>query len=899
MTTRGSIGDAADAGAMIDGMPLLLERDGDRTILHERLAEARAGDGGVVLVSGEAGIGKTTFVRDVLDHVSGVTRTLVGMCDPLVTPRPLGPLIDAARSVAPDLARRLAGGVSRAEAFAAALDLLDEPDGPAVFVLEDLHWADEATLDLFTFLARRVADRPVLVIATFRSDEVDDRHPLRVRFGDIRSHVVARIELEPLSVAAVAELAEQLGTTHVDPAEIHRSTGGNPFFVTEVLASSPSSGEGDTTRSVPATVREAVRARADRLDGDVRAVLDAASIVPGRVERWLLATLCGLPPRDFDDALDTCCGLGLLRISSDGSVEFRHELGRLAIEDSVPVSRSRELHAAALHALRASSAPIDRARLAHHAAGADDGPSVLELAPDAATEASAAGAHREAAALLALAMRYDHLCDPRQLGDLWLRLGRTRVVTGDFAGADDALDRAADVFARDGDDERQAEAMIEQATALGMLGRVSEDLALLDRAAALLGPEPTPSRAAALLESARCTEAMLAREPDPAEHHGQRAMALATEVVDLEVYATAAIQSGIARCVAGDDGGLDRVRRGIEVGRQIGEGSVVAHGLQQIGTGYGEFRRYDVAFPALYDGIEFTGQHELVGTGHYLGAWLARCELETGDWDAAGRRAGALVANPRCVGKARFVAMVTLGWLRMRRGDPDVSGLLDEALEFAREAHHLQRLWPVAAARAEHAWLHDRLADELPLIRDVLELARSYGYPPAIEELSHWLAIAGEAVELPATSARTPFGLSATGAADAAAAAWDERGCPYEAAVARLLAGDPTSMREAHAAFERLGATALLDRTARALRQAGARVPRGPNQSTRDNPHALTDRELDVLALLPSGATNAEIGATLHISTKTAGHHVSRILAKLGVSTRAEAAIEAHRLELD
>ncbi len=882
---------------MIDRMPLLLEREGDTARLRECLSNARAGTGGVVLVAGEAGIGKTTFVRDFVATSIDDARVLAGICDPISTPRPLGPLIDAARDVAPGLARRLAAGVPRAEAFASALDLIDDAAGPVVFVVEDLHWADDATLDLFTFLARRLDDRPALLVATYRNDEVDDRHPLKLRLGDVRAHVVGRIELQPLTADAVAELAIELDAADSDVDGVHRITGGNPFFVTEVLAAAPTGVASD--RQVPTTVREAVVSRAERLGVDARSVLDAASIVPGRSERWLLSALSGLTAEAHDVALDTCCELGLLRLSDEGFVEFRHELGRLAVEGALPIARAQQLHALALATLRTSTAPVGSARLAHHAAGADDGPAVLELAPAAAVEAASTGAHPDEVALLELTLRYAHLCAPEQLGGHLLRLGQARNVVGDFLAAHEAWANAAEVFEQCGDVQRHAEALVEQATAAGQLGRNEENLELLRRAHAVLGNDPEPSRAAALFELARCSEAMLAREPEPAETHGQRAMAKATSTAELSLFARAAIQSGISRCMAGDDDGLDRVQRGIDIARQVGDASVVAHGYTQIGSGYGELRRYDVAVDALRTGIDLTAAQELVAAGHYLSAWLARCELETGDWQGASRRASALLSNPRCVGKSRFVALVTAGWLRVRRGDPGVQDVLDEALDFARQAQHIQRMWPAAAVSAEYAWMQGRLAEELPVVREALEVAELYDYRPAIEELAHWLAVAEERPPITLDAATTPFGVSAAGRPDLAATAWDERGCPYEAAVARTLMGDPDSVRAAFDTFERLGARPMVERTAKQLRDLGARVPRGPNRSTRSNPHGLTDRELDVLALLPSGCTNAEIGQSLHISTKTAGHHVSRILTKLGASTRAEAAIEAHRLDLD
>jgi DNA-binding CsgD family transcriptional regulator/tetratricopeptide (TPR) repeat protein len=880
---------------IIDRMTRVLERDDAATVLHGQLAEAREGRGGVVLVTGEAGIGKTTLVRSFLDHSIGIARTLVGACDPLDTPRPLGPLIDAARSEAPDLARRLAEGMPRAAAFATALDLVDDVDGSAVFVIEDLHWADEATLDLFTFLSRRLDDRPVLMVATFRSDEVDDHHPLRLRLGDVRAHIRARIELEPLSADAVRELAVDAGLDGIDIGLVHDTTGGNPFFVTEMLAERAAP-FGDSEIAVPETVRDAVLARSSRLPPTARAVLEAAAIVPGRADRRLIETMSGRSPSEVDEGFDTCAALGLLDLLPNDAVEFRHELGRLAIEGSLPTRERRRLNAAALDALRRSPLQRDLSRLSHHAAAAGDSAAVLEFAPRAADEATASGAHREAAALLELAVRHAHVVGAGQQGVLWLRLADARAALGDYEADFEACVRAVEVLESADDVERLAEAHVTAAGAAGQLGRHEEDLQHLHEAGRLLGESPAPSRAAALLEAAWCSEHMLARSPAEAEECGQRAMALATAIDDQELFAKVAIQSGISLCMGGGDDGLERVRHGTELADRLGHDRLVAHGHSQIGSGYGELRRYDIAVPALRRGVEYASAREL--EREYVTAWLARCELETGDWDAAAHRASELADSPRCVGLSRFVTLVTLAWLRMRRGDPHVVPVLEEALDFAKTSQHLQRMWPAAACRAEHDWMHDRLDDAVPVLRGAAAVANQLDYRPAIEELSHWLVLAGEEPPGAVGTATTPFGLSAAGRPDLAATAWDERGCPYEAAIACVLVGDVDHLRRAWRIFDGLGADPMRDRTGRMLRDLGARVPRGPNRSTQSNPHGLTDRELDVLALLPAGHTNAEIGRMLHISERTVDHHVSRILSKLGASNRAEAATEAHRLGL-
>jgi len=251
----------------------LLEREDALATLEKALGEARSGQGRTVLVSGEAGVGKTSLARAFAD--ASDVRVLWGACEALFTPRPLGPIHDMAGDAGGPLLAALTSGADRVTVFATVLDELRSR--PTVAVFEDAHWADEATLDVIKYVGRRIDGSPSLLIVTFRDDEVGAQHPLRLVLGDIPSRSSVRVTLSPLSEEAVAELALESGR----PAEgLYETTGGNPFFVTEVLAAG---GEG-----VPATVRDAVLARALVLTEPAREVLDLASVVPGR-DRALVA----------------------------------------------------------------------------------------------------------------------------------------------------------------------------------------------------------------------------------------------------------------------------------------------------------------------------------------------------------------------------------------------------------------------------------------------------------------------------------------------------------------------------------------------------------------------------------------------------------------------------------
>jgi DNA-binding CsgD family transcriptional regulator len=279
--------------------------------------------------------------------------------------------------------------------------------------------------------------------------------------------------------------------------------------------------------------------------------------------------------------------------------------------------------------------------------------------------------------------------------------------------------------------------------------------------------------------------------------------------------------------------------------------------------------------------------------------WLARAKLETGDLDRAKAAAETVVRHPRVAPPSRITPLIVLGRLHARRGDPDVWSVLDEALQLATGTGEVQRLAPVAVARAEALWLEgegERVEEET---RAALDSALAHGDEWSAGELSAWRRRAGidDTVSLDALA--EPFALELSGQAEQAAELWRTLGCPFEAALALASADAETSLRRSVTELQQLDAPRATARVARMLRERGLRdVSVGPRTSTRKNPAGLTKRELEVLSLLSEGLQNREIASRLFLSEKTVDHHVSAILRKLGVPTRGRAAAEAARLGL-
>ena len=405
---------------------MLLERTAELDALSAALDEARGGHGTTVLVGGEAGSGKSSLAEHFVATVA--CRVLRSGCDGATTAAPLGPLMDVAPALEVDVPTHAGEPVDRLHLFAAVRSALVSE--LTVWLVEDLHWADAATLELIRYLARRGEDSPALLLLTFRDDEVGTNHPVRVLLGELATvRRVRRVDMRPLSRDAVAELARG---SHVDLDALCERTGGNAFYVTEVLA-----GEDGV---VPHTVRDAVLARASRLSPAAQDVLAAAAVIGFHVEIDVLATVSDQPL----DALDDCLAAGVLR---DGGTEvvFRHELAREAVAASLLPGRRRALHRAAYQALHGSARADDR-RLAYHAASAGDGPSVIVHAPRAATLAAALGAHREAAEHYRAALRWGHLMAEDGRADLLERLSYECYLIGALPEASEA--RAAELALR-------------------------------------------------------------------------------------------------------------------------------------------------------------------------------------------------------------------------------------------------------------------------------------------------------------------------------------------------------------------------------------------------------------------------------------------------------------------
>ncbi len=859
------------------GEAVLLERAAFSDALAESLADVRLGAGRVVLVSGEAGIGKSALVRAFCHTHGARTRVLVGSCDALQTPRPLSPLIDIAGTTQGALLASIREAERPHAVFVALLDELRVAQ-PTIAVIEDVHWADEATLDVIRLLARRAESLGALVIVTYRDNELEATHPVRLAVGELATaQGVRRVQLPPLSQAAVEQLAAPYG---VDPDELFLHTQGNPFFVTEVLA-----GEGT---EVPPTVRDAVLGRVSRFADPARAILELVAVMPPHVELSLLARIAP----DEVVHVDACLASGMLR-DEGRAVSFRHELARLAIEQSIGPFHRVQLHRRVLEALEQTTVGDlpDLAQLAHHAEAAGDGAAVLEHAARAGARAAAQGAHREAAAQYARALRFAGALPPDELAGLLQRHAYECYLTNRIDEAVASQERALRCWRALDDRRRESIGLCALSQMLWCPGRIAESDRAAEAAVEVLADiEPS-------VELARAYNnlAVLANDGETATGWAERASAVAEQVGDDRILRHADIEIAAARYERdGTAESRDSVERLLRLEMRIGDEMDAGFAWRRLARGAARHRAFLDLDRFLEEGAAYCAERDLEILERYFHIYRALAALDRARIDESAEAAARVLNDPGLSIIPQILALVVLGLGRVRQGEPGGRELLERAAALAAHEDRLEPCVPLVTALAEHAWLDGRSDEVAGLTGAMLGRAITEGALLEAGALARWRRRAGGQDRIPGLTG--PDAATLAGDWQAAAAQWTALGCPYEAALALTDADDDDAVRLGLVELQALGARPAARIVAQRLRERGVRgLPRGPYAAARTNHAHLTARELDVLTLLAEGRRNAEIATRLVVSPRTVEHHVSALLRKLGAGTRGEAAAIALR----
>jgi len=972
--------------------PRFVGREDELGRLEANLAAAVVGAPATVVIGGEAGIGKSRLVAELAGRAAaGGWIVASGGCIDVEEGRlPFGPFVEALRAhvggldraareelVAPsaaDLARLLpelspaegesedAGAPAQGRLFELVLDLLGRLSAlaPLVLVVEDLHWADRSTRDLLAFVARNLRDERILVVATFRSDELYRGHPLRRVLAELdRSRRVERLELAPFTRD---QLAEQLAGVLGRPAErrlvdaILERSQGNAFFAEELLAADT---EG---RELPPTLRDILLARVERMPSDVQEVLRVVAAGGRPVPEPLLAAVATLPAVARTRALRDAVTYHLLVHREPEGYAFRHALLREAVDHELLPGERSALHEAygtaltaapelaadqetvvgdlsrhwyAAHDLpRALATAAEAGRSAERRsgfaearehyeralelwdrvadAGARAGTDRVTLVRHAAEAANLSGDHGRAAALIRTAIaQIDPGADPATAGVVWERLGRYLWASGDSEGALEAYERAVATVPGDPPSAERARVLAARGQGLMLLSRHAESRACCEEAIAIARAVGARAEEGHALNTLGADLAYLG-DSETAVAHLERARAIAYEVGDLDDVGRAYLnlsdlQAGLLNRL---EDAVALAREGIEFARRVGLAGDYGVSLQSNAAGaLLRLGRWDEAAELLRAAEERNPIEMAAIDLHQSSAWL---HVARGAFDEAAREIEAARSLTAKTVDPQYQAPLSAleAELALWRGDPDA----------AREA---------VAAGLEHLDGTDDRWFLAPLLWIGLWAEADAAARPAAGQSTRARALGDHARAMltedgfvpPATPAYVLLceaeldRLGQGGDPDPwrrAAAAWEALGHPYPHAYARWREGEALIMRRraregagplarAQAIAGALGArplareVALLARRARLNLASRVVAPAAPSPAA---DLGLTPRQREVLELVAAGRTNREIAEALFVTEKTAGAHVSSILAKLRVRSRVEAATAAHRMGL-
>ncbi len=860
---------------------LIVERDTYLDEIRARISLARAGRGQIVLVSGEAGIGKTSILHALIDTADPKETWAWGGCDPLITPRPLGPLYDMASSLDPKTLELLNALDDRASLYSQIVSVLENKSELTVLVFEDVHWADYATLDLIRFLARRITFMRVAILISFRTDAMDENNYIRQVVGELPAPSTYRVDIGPLSQKAVETLAQKAG---VETNGLYQATEGNPFFVTELIAARKTLGN-----DLPSSIRDAVSAQLARLPEKARDLLELISVFPNAVPISRLETIIDDQALEY---IDLALQRGLIEQDKGGAIRFRHSLVRRSTLERLPATRRRDLHRRVFENLISNSNGFSIDQIVHHAAGALDGAAVLKFAPEAARQASRAGAHHEAAAQFAIALRFVDDADPEQAATLYESWAYEASLAARID--DEVLDARRTAITLWKMLERP-EKVSENLRGLSRLhwyrGESIEATKFADQAIKVSEGTP-PSSEHAMAYSLRSQLLMLNDQMDEAVTFGKQALALEAAFPDPEVRMHALNNVGSALAFRDDPAGVTMLEESLSLAISLNHQEHAARAYNNLAEYAVEFRRFDLAERTLSDGLAYDTERDLDSWTYYLSGRLAQLRLDQGRLRDAETISQGVMNQERLTLLMKLPAALVLSRTRLRLGHDDALTILQNALNDALATDELQHIVPARLSMLEASWLLNKPNLAAEHLQALWNLSEADRHPWNIGALAVWCRRLEQDSKFDTSSSLPePHRLELDGDFDSAGKAWQALGLPYEAALAFSQEKTPVALAKSLDILQGMEANLAASKIRKLAKKMGfedalPKTKRGPYKEARDHPLGLTLKEQKVLSLLMKGLTNREMAEAMSRSQRTVEHHVSSILKKLNATSR-------------
>jgi DNA-binding CsgD family transcriptional regulator/tetratricopeptide (TPR) repeat protein len=844
----------------------LLERDHFLELLNNGFRNTLSGQGHTFLISGEAGIGKSSLARVFLQEVEDRCQVYSSLCDSLFSPRPLGPVYDLALQLDPDLIGPGPWAGDRTLLFSKLVKTLSKQAGPCVVLVEDIHWADAATLDFIKYFARRIRDSRTLLLLTYRDNEVLPSHPLRNVIGELLPGSFTRMNLPPFSKSMVEELAEKKGYNGKDLYEV---SGGNPFYVTEILSS--------YSTGVPDNIRDSILSVYNKLPEHTKNAWQLLSVIPEGLDSEWLSSM----DAQFLEAIESCIANGIIIIRQNRTF-FKHELFRRTIEASLSPFRRLQLNKRILELFQSlfeERGEIER--IVHYAKNAGEKQLVSTYAPLAAAKAVRLGAHTEATRLYLAAIEYHEQQDTKQLLPLYEAYSYECYLTSLIEEAIIYQAKALKIREAAGDKKEIGNSLRFLSRLWWYSGR--RELAEKYGMEAIAIFEELPvSKAKAMAWSNISQLRMLADDAEGAIKWGTAAISMAKESEDDETLAHALNNVGTAegKIAATENAGREKLEESLSISLNNSFHEHAARAYTNLFSIAVSNKNYEVANERLEEGLNYCEEKDLQSWKSYILSWKARMYLETGRWKEALSVTGYLCSFSRQPAINMITVAVVKATIAARTGNGHALELLQDARRIGFEMQEYQRIIPVAIAGLEYEWLRNERFFSKEEMDDIVSLVRKANNSLYNQQAAYWIQKARK--------------IKTVDPDPAVFHSWARD--PYEKAIL-LSEGTAEDKRRALSVLQELGATVTCEKIKAEMRATGIRnIPRGMRASTRSNPAQLTSRELDILHLLKTGAKDKEIAGSLFISPKTVGHHISSILFKLEVASRAGAVKEAENL---